>query len=1015
MARIIQATILILVVFFLLPHSVYAGEKFIAPVFPIRGNDNWTLVQSPSVQTKTLVSLVSTNDITATWLVRYDALLDVDTANAVKPRLPQDEVGVFFEVTESLAKAANVKYETTGHWYDANKVFLSGYSINERVALIDETMNKFLSIYGQYPRTIGAWHIDAYSAKYLQDQYGVSGIIICSDQHSTDKYQLWGSYFGVPFIPSIKNLLVPASSINTRIPVVVGQWAARDALNGYGSTVDQSTYSVQANDYLQHGLTIDYFHQLAASYLDDTSNQYGFLLIGIENDYDLNLYKSEVELQLQYANSRAQNGELLVTTFTQFSNWYLQKFTTTPSHTVSIIDPLTSDQSASWQMNVNGRQGFVATEHGTTLRDSRVYDDTYSEPFLLTRNSLPHLYHTVPAQVDNSLGIKAPSPVANWQSLWPRFKWWHYLTILLFSLLTLSVALKRPFLALTIVACATLWTVPLIRSGQLMPYGLGFWGPHWHDGIWHIAIAEHFSRELSLNNPLISGGTLQNYHFIFDIILSLLSQITQLRTFVVYFHLLPFLMAIILALLIWYLVKKHTNSNRSAIFAMLISFTAGNAGWVITLYKDQAFGGESMFWAQQAISTLVNPPFALSLIFLLASILLINNYSLQPSLKKLLITSVFISLLIQIKVYASILLLGSLAVLVIKEFYSQREKLLNYQLNNFLSFNLLPLAKLFSLASFLSLILTLPFTNFDTSVTPFIWHPFWFVTTMVESQDRFSWPRMANAISAYKEMSLYHKLFLSLTLTSIIFFIGNFWTRIIGIAFYISKIRQLDLISQLMFSVFIIGIIFPLLFIQNGTAWNTIQFMYYSLFISSIWTGIAIAKVRHQGLSTLSLVFVVLVNLPTAYGTLQHYLPDRAPSRIPVEELSALEFMRTQPQGRILIYPHANIDDTDVPRSLSTYEAGAYVSAFSNHPSVLENINLELLGLDWQSKRNQIISFYNTRSLDLARKFISANDVKYIYRPAQDPLPSLTHELGAELVYDTGLVQIFYIPDNQLQ
>ena len=44
-----------------------------------------------------------------------------------------------------------------------------------------------------------------------------------------------------------------------------------------------------------------------------------------------------------------------------------------------------------------------------------------------------------------------------------------------------------------------------------------------------------------------------------------------------------------------------------------VYFSSG-FGFVVTAIRDGQFTGESMFWSQQSVSTLVNPPFALSLI-----------------------------------------------------------------------------------------------------------------------------------------------------------------------------------------------------------------------------------------------------------------------------------------------------------------------------------------------------------------------------------------------------------------
>ena len=70
------------------------------------------------------------------------------------------------------------------------------------------------------------------------------------------------------------------------------------------------------------------------------------------------------------------------------------------------------------------------------------------------------------------------------------------------------------------VICLFIQVIPVIRSGLTYHYGIGFWGPNGHDGIWHLSLINHISNPLEINMPVFSGEKLKNYHPLFDILIN---------------------------------------------------------------------------------------------------------------------------------------------------------------------------------------------------------------------------------------------------------------------------------------------------------------------------------------------------------------------------------------------------------------------------------------------------------------------------------------------------------------
>src|SRR3989344_4798735 len=489
------------------------------------------------------------------------------------------------------------------------------------------------------------------------------------------------------------------------------------------------------------------------------------------------------------------------------------------------------------------------------------------------------------------------------------------------------------------------WSLTMVKSGLVYKIGMGFWGPNGHDGVWHIALAQSLANG-SWSMPIFSGELIRNYHVGFDLILTIIHKITFIPITTLYFQILPPILAFLIGLFVYLFVLSWARSKTAAWWATFFVYFAGGWGWLVTLFRNGEISGESVFWSQQSISTLVNPPFALSLplIFLGISILI---KGLKSKDKRLLIIATFLfGILIQIKVYAGILVLFGL-------FAAGFWKMLKR--------GGIDLMKVFTGSLIISILIFSPVSK-DVGQSV-IFQPFWFLESMVSSPDRFYWPKMASAIANYKLAGNWLKLFLAYGVTFAIFWFGNLGIRVIKEPLFfkhIRNIRKLSYIEVFFYSVIGMGVIFPTLFIQKGTPWNTIQFFYYSLVFSGILAGIALSKffetVSTMMIRIIIVIIVLILTLPTTIGTLRHYLPTRPPAMISTSELEALEFLSKQSDGVVLTQPFdkkaADAAAAHPPRPLYLYESIAYVSAFSGKQTYLEDeVNLEITGYDWRERR----------------------------------------------------------------
>lgn len=361
--------------FLIFPTKTYAKtNSFVTIVNPVRGGEFWNQNnQKPSDVVKAQMEIINSQKTVATWLIRFDVLSDKNIIALLKGN-PKHEVGVFFEVLPSLTEAANVKYHKSNSWHDPESVFLTGYSVEDRQKMIDTFFGKFKEVFGFYPKSVGAWWIDANSLDYMNKKYGAVAAMITSDQYSTDNYRVWGQYWGAPYYPFKKNTLLPAQTTADKIPVAITQWAARDPFNAYGKAVEESTYSVQANDYLDyHQFDIDYFNKLVDIYTQ-TDNKISQLIVGLENSYNWSKYSSEYEKQIKSVASKANKGNFAILTMSEFANIYKNTHPEiSPATILFAQDPLNPNYKVVWFMNPYYRAGLFFDKKGIRFRDIREY------------------------------------------------------------------------------------------------------------------------------------------------------------------------------------------------------------------------------------------------------------------------------------------------------------------------------------------------------------------------------------------------------------------------------------------------------------------------------------------------------------------------------------------------------------------------------------------------------------------------------------------------------------------
>lgn len=520
------------------------------------------------------------------------------------------------------------------------------------------------------------------------------------------------------------------------------------------------------------------------------------------------------------------------------------------------------------------------------------------------------------------------------------------------------------------------WSVTMVKSGWVYKYGLGFWGANGHDGIWHLAIIQGLLRG-NLDMPVFSGENVKNYHLGFDALVALLTKLTGIPAINWYFQIVPPLLAFLIGYLTYKWVAQW-KGEVSAWWSVFFVYFGGSWAWVLGR-------GESTFWSQQAISTLINPPFALSIL------VLVSIFILWPSIKRMnswqfWAVVILFALLPTVKVYAGILAFVGLMVV------AYRNKL----------------ARMLGLISAaLAFAIFWPINQHATGLL--VLQPGWFLETLVNLSDRLYLPR----IYYWMKSDLAIKKIGGYGVALAMFVLGNLGSRVL---FVFTK-PKIDDFYLFLTTGMILGLVFPMLFLQSGTPWNTIQFFYYTLFFAAVLSGVAVGeflKQKTQLVKYVTCVVLVLFTIPTTWKSLPNYLPSRPPAEVSTVELEAINFLKDQKTGVVLtpVYDEvaARKAESHPPRPLYLYTSTAYVAALANKPVYLEDeVNLDITGFDWRTRRKAVELFFADTDIVSAKKFLQDNHISYIYLPdIANVRPKLSEtELGMKKLFENSLVSVW--------
>ncbi|PIQ81177.1 MAG: hypothetical protein COV78_01640 [Candidatus Pacebacteria bacterium CG11_big_fil_rev_8_21_14_0_20_34_55] len=390
-----------------------------------------------------------------------------------------------------------------------------------------------------------------------------------------------------------------------------------------------------------------------------------------------------------------------------------------------------------------------------------------------------------------------------------------------------------------------------------------------HDSVWHIALIQNLQKSIPPAHPSTNTIILNNYHYFYDLFLGGIAKFTSLSEFILYYQVsVIFLSAVLVGSA--YILGRNLKDSFSGYLLVGATVFIGSISYIIPLlfHPDQPWG-ESSFWVSQTLVMIVNPQVIYTLALTYLVVLLINKLNLFPKItldnkKDYILLNILIIILVAtsigFKSYSWVILSVVYAAVLLCEFVKHK------------SFLPIFLGLLYIIVSFPTVWLITLFKG-----NTFFYSPLWYTNSMIESPDRVNYIEW----KFLQDLYIFKKNWIELIVLEIkkiiVFYLGNLGIRSLFFAFPLlamsKKVREninWKILCYIFFG-FLFSSIFPLLFLQKGTVWNSIQFWYYSLIFADILFVMFISEIlRNKSKAFIRFIIIIflVLALPTSIKTL---------------------------------------------------------------------------------------------------------------------------------------------------
>ncbi len=340
-----------------------------------------------------ILILVKQYGFPGTYALKYDALMEPRYQELLKEYLDEnDELGVWWEITEPLCRRAGVAFHDTRMEveYDdrVDSAYCLGYTPADRRKIVDAYMADFYAIYGKYPANIGAWVMDSVTIGYAREKYGVKAACICRDQVATDGFTLWGGWPNGVYFPSRDNAFLPAAAEEKQLDIPVFRLLGPDPIYNFEDHV--RTGNMEGVFTMEPAWLPGRDPRFVGAYFDSMTREDAlgiqYAQIGQENNFLWENIQPGLEAQLQRMEQLVKAGKLRVETMGATADWFREQYRMTPPATFQISSDWSGNGcSAQWYACTNYRVGLLGEAGKLRIRDLFLYPEGYECRYLHDR------------------------------------------------------------------------------------------------------------------------------------------------------------------------------------------------------------------------------------------------------------------------------------------------------------------------------------------------------------------------------------------------------------------------------------------------------------------------------------------------------------------------------------------------------------------------------------------------------------------------------------------------------
>ena len=351
-------------------------------------------------------------DLVGTWLLEYDALIDTSYQALMKEELARGcEVGAWFEITQPQVEDAGLVWRGRYAWdWFAHVAFSVGYTPEERVKLVDVYMEKFKEIFGDYPKSVGAWIIDARTLAYMYEKYGIESSCICRDQVGTDGYTLWGGYWNGGYYPSKQNIYMPAQTEEGGIGVPVFRMLGSDPIYQYEAGLGGAKqYTVTLEPvYPKAGGNPQWIDWYFKMFTEEPHMGFNYVQAGQENSFTWRKMGAGFVYQTEQLAALRKEGKVRIETLRETGRWFKKQYPVTPPTSLIATEDYRDEQHKTLWFNCrNYRANLLWTADTLKFRDIHLFDEHLRSAYIDAPEPTPIFrYETLPL-VDGCLWSSA--------------------------------------------------------------------------------------------------------------------------------------------------------------------------------------------------------------------------------------------------------------------------------------------------------------------------------------------------------------------------------------------------------------------------------------------------------------------------------------------------------------------------------------------------------------------------------------------------------------------------------